>query len=136
MIRGTVELTGMISTHPVLAPRVPVAVAAGINGVFRTVEATVDTGFTAWLTLPVDIIRELGLLYQGSRRVTLASGSTPETDLYLGFISWNGRILPRVVHRSDGNPLLGLGLLLGHRLTVEAVIGGEVIIDEIESGSQ
>ncbi len=71
----------MISTHPVLAPRVSLAVAAGAAGVFRAVEATIDTGFTAWLTLPPDIIRELSLLYQGTRPVALASGGTLETDL-------------------------------------------------------
>ena len=136
MIRGRVELAGMVSTHPVLKPRVDVAIAAGVGGVFRTIETTVDTGFTAWLTLPLHIIRELGLQYRGTRSVTLADDSELETDLYLAFISWNEQILPRIVHQLDSNPLLGVGLLLGHRLTMEAMPDGEVVIDRIMPGPQ
>ncbi len=130
MIRGRVELA-RTGDHPILEPRVDVGVASSPGGVSRTVKATVDTGFTAWLTLPLDSIRELGLQYRATRKVTLADGSEPETDLYLAFIDWHGIVIPRLIHQSAGNPLLGLALLTGCRLTVETVVGGEVTIEEM-----
>ncbi len=121
----------MADRHPLLEPRISIDVANSNTGIFRTVEVTVDTAFTSWLTLPQSIIRELGLQYRGTRRVILADGSRPETHLYLAFISWRGNTLPRLVHQSDSNPLLGMGLLAGSKLTVEAVAGGNVVIEEI-----
>ena len=130
MISGRVKLAGTVGAHPVLNPNVTIAIAGG-DGVFRSVECTVDTGFTGWLSLPQTIIRGFGLLYQGQRPVVLADGSERMVPIYLAFISWHNRTLPRLVHRSDGSPLIGMGLLSGSLLTVAAVEGGEVKIEEI-----
>ena len=130
MISGRVKLAGYVGTHPVLHPDVTVAIAGG-DGVFRSVECTVDTGFTGWLSLPQTIIRGFGLLYQGQRPVVLADGSERMVPIYLASISWHNRTLRRLVHRSDSSPLIGMGLLSGSLLTVAAVEGGEVRIEEI-----
>ena len=133
MISGRVELTGFIADHPILEPRIAVAVA-GPDRVFRTVECTVDTGFTGWLALPSGIIRQLGLQYRGRRDVRLANGQEQITPIYLALISWYDQIIPRLVHQSNSSPLVGMGLLTGYFLTVEAVAGGSVIIEELLPG--
>ena len=84
MINGAVELVGTIGTHPVWKPRVTIPIANGI-GDDRNVRFTIDTGFTGWLTLPEEVIHELNLERQGSRRYILADGSESETALYLAF---------------------------------------------------
>ena len=132
MISGRVELLGEIAPgHQILEPRVSSRIAASGSGIFRSIDFAIDTGFTAWLTLPPDIIREFGLVYQGTRTVTLANGEQDPREIYLAFIEWHGRILPRLVHESASNPLLGMGLLTGSRLTVESVAGGSVTIEEM-----
>ena len=90
-----------------------------------------DTGFTGWLTLPAEVIRQLGLQYRGTRTVSLANGQEWPVELYLGFISWDDRILPRLIHQSDGNPLIGMNLMTGFRLTMDIRAGGDVVIEEI-----
>ena len=135
MISERVELVGRIAGHQLLEPRVSASVAAQSDGVFRSINFAIDTGFTAWLTLPIDIIREFGLRYRGNRTVTLANGKQDQHDIYLAFIEWHGQILPRLVHESAGNPLLGMALLTGSRLTVESVAGGIVTIEEVTTES-
>ena len=130
MISGKVQIRGREGHIVYLEPRVAVSVAGG-SGVARTVNATMDTGFTGWLTLPPDIIRQLGLQYRGTRTVSLANGQEWPVELYLGFISWDDRILPRLIHQSDGNPLIGMNLMTGFRLTMDIRAGGDVVIEEI-----
>lgn len=134
MISGQVALVGEIAGHQLLEPQVSLAVCAAPDGVFKEVRSTVDTGFTGWLTLPPEVIRELGLQHRGRRSVKLADGQERWAYLYLAFIRWQDRILPRLIHQSDSNSLLGMGLLAGSRLTVESVPGGEVRIEELSPG--
>ena len=107
---------------------------AGPDRVFRTVECTVDTGFTGWLALPSGIIRQLGLQHRGQRDIRLANGQEQITPIYLALISWYDQVIPRLVHQSDSSPLVGMGLLTGYLLTVEAVAGGSVTIEELLPG--
>lgn len=134
MISGRVALVGEAAGHPLLEPRVLVAVCASPDGMFKEVQSTVDTGFTGWMTLPPSAVRDLGLAYQGRRNVKLADGKLQLVSLYLAFVSWHGQILPRLIHQSDSKSLLGMGLLAGSRLTVESMAGGEVRIEEINPG--
>ena len=130
MISGKVELVGMIQQHPLLKPRVAITVASE-SGNAKTLEATVDTGTTAWLTLPPQTIRELGLRYAGTRPVELADGSHQPARLYVGFISWYDQTLVRLIYESDSEPLLGMGLLLGSKLSVEVLPNGAVTIEQM-----
>ena len=131
-INGRVVSVGRIGDHDVLEPRIRITVAASDAGRPRVVECVVDTGFTGWLTLPPDIIRQFGLEYVGRRRVNLADGRRRRVRLYRAFIHWGGTALPRLIHQSAGNPLVGMGLLAGNRLVVEIIAGGDVTVTEIE----
>ena len=130
MISGEVVVSGRDGDLVYLEPRIEVDIA-GRDGVFKTLSVVVDTGFTGWLTLPLDLIRELGLLYQGNRDVRLADGQVLSIDLYAALIAWDGQILPRLVHQSDSTPLIGMYLMTGYHLAVEVREGGAVTLSAL-----
>lgn len=132
MISGSVVSIGRIGDREVLEPRIRVGVAASDGERPRTVECVVDTGFTGWLALPPDIIRQFGLRYVGRRPVNLASGPRRRVRLYRAFIDWQEIVLPRLIHQSTGNPLVGMGLLAGNRLVIETIPGGNVSVTKFE----
>ena len=101
----------------------------------RPVEVVLDTGFTGYLTLPEETIRQLGLPSAGRRTYELANGESFEFEAYLAPVRWHGRSTDAVVLRSDSVPLLGMELLWGSRVTVDAVERGEVSIRELEVGT-
>ena len=92
-----------------------------------------DTGFTTYLTLPERIIHQLGLKYFGQRQATLASGEVQMFNVYGGLILWHDQLRSALVHRTNSRPLVGMSMLSGSRLIVDAREGGDVIIEEIPS---
>ena len=97
----------------------------------RSVEVVLDTGFTGYLTLPPGSIRQLGLPSVGQRTFELANGELFEFQVYLGSVSWHGRPSDVLVLQSDSVPLLGMTLLWGSRVTMDALNDGEVTIEEL-----
>ena len=98
-----------------------------------TVSAVVDTAFTAYLTLPTESIRELGLIQRGEQAAELASGAVGNFAVYAGLTRWNGQERLTPILESDSEPLLGMAMLWGNRLTMDAVDGGDVIIEALLS---
>ena len=98
----------------------------------HSVEVALDTGFTGSLSLPTEVVHRLGLSSVGQRTFELASGDLFEFDVYLAVIRWHGRPTDTLVLKSDGAPFLGMTLLWGSRLMLEASHEGEVTIEEIE----
>lgn len=94
------------------------------------VEALLDTGFTAYLTLSSKTISELGLPRLGTRSARLANGEIEEFDVYAGLVSWNGHSRNLPIFVSGSEPLLGMALLWGKRITIEAWEGGDVIVED------
>lgn len=134
-IYGAVELT-----EDGLEPEVPLTVVQVFDGGIappgkefeeEEVRAVVDTGFTGELTLPEEHIRELGYSYWGTIDGTLADGSEVQMNLYEGRVLWHDRDRDILVGAADGQALVGMELLSGSRLTVEATPGGEVRIEEL-----
>lgn len=97
----------------------------------RRVEVVIDTGFNGDLMLPAGEIRRLGYPYVGTVDAELADGATVETEYFAGRLVWHGRPREANVLAADGDPLVGMGLLSGSRLTVEAEPGGAVGIEEM-----
>lgn len=91
-----------------------------------------DTGFTGYLTLPLVSIKELDLPSVERRTFELANGDLFEFDAYLAAVSRQGRLNDALVLKSDSAPLLGMTLLWGNQVTVDAVTNGEVTIEELE----
>jgi clan AA aspartic protease len=100
----------------------------GPNGNRVRIEAVVDTGFTGHLVLPPAVAAGLNLPLRGSRDSFLADGSVVSLDAYRVGVEWEDRV--RVVPglAAEGGPLVGMSLLRGNELRIEAVDGGEVVI--------
>ena len=86
---------------------------------------------TGYLTLPPESIRQLGLPSVGQRTFELANGELFKFQVYLGSVSWHGRPSDVLVLQSDSVPLLGMTLLWGSRVTIDALNDGEVTIEEL-----
>ena len=122
MIRGRVSRN--------LQPRVVVEVM-GSRGQFQSIEAVMDTGFNHDLTLPSEVIRHLRLTTEGGWEAFLANGEEVTLNGWRGIALWHGQPRRILVLQADGEPLPGMGLLLGSRVTMDALPGGDVTIDEL-----
>src|SRR3990167_7287628 len=59
----------------------------------QEVEAVLDTGYTAWLTLPPTLVAALCLRWNGVGRGILADGSMCLFDVYEATVMWDRRAL-------------------------------------------
>ena len=106
-------------------------VVRGPDGPEEEIEAVVDTGFNGWLSLAPSLIAVLELPYRGQGNATLADGSECSFDIHEAMVVWDG--IPRRVSAdaADTEPLVGMRLLEGFHLSVEGVVGGNVVIKAI-----
>jgi clan AA aspartic protease len=100
----------------------------GPTGQEQEIEAVIDTGFDGALSLPLADITALGLPWRRRGRALLADGTESVFDIYEATIVWHG--IPRrvAVDAADIDPLVGMRLLNGYELTIQAVVGGQVRI--------
>jgi clan AA aspartic protease len=103
----------------------------GRAGTERQVDAVVDTGYTAHLTLPSDVIRSLDLRWHSVGRGILGDGSECLFDVFEATVTWDGTARRILVDEAETDPLVGMGLLKGFVLRLEAVEGGDVLIEPI-----
>jgi predicted aspartyl protease len=61
------------------------------------VDAVVDSGFTASLTLPATTVVALGLVRQSGGGAVLADGSVRQFDIYAAEVAWDGGWRPVLV---------------------------------------
>ena len=101
------------------------------TGATQEIDAIIDTGFTGDLTLPPALIRRLNLPWKGRGQALLADGGMHTFDEYVGTVSWNGQSLTVEVSSADTNPLVGMGLLRGHRLSMDVIENGAVTIEAL-----
>jgi clan AA aspartic protease len=102
----------------------------GGSGVRVEFEATVDTGFTSSLCLPLGVVRSLSMPFVGRGVAVLADGRTVETSYHRARVLWHGRERAVQVLATEGGPLVGMTLLRGSVLTVAVSPGGEVRVVE------
>ncbi|HEX5272932.1 MAG TPA: DUF6429 family protein [Gemmataceae bacterium] len=100
----------------------------GLRGREQQVEAVIDTGYTASLTLPPAVVTALGLRWQSANRFTLADGSECILDVYVARVDWDGKVRTILVDEVDADPLVGMRLLRGHDLTMQVRYRGKVTI--------
>ena len=101
------------------------------NAPKQMVEALIDTGFSGFLSLPLSMIESLELPWIFSDFVTLGDGSEVIFQMYRATIIWDGQFKVVDVAASESEPLLGMSLLYGFKLQVEAVERGIVTIESI-----
>jgi clan AA aspartic protease len=99
----------------------------------QIVETLIDTGFTGFLSLPTSTIAALGLPWQFRDLGTLGDGSDAIFDMYKATVIWDGKYQIIDVAASEADPLIGMGLLYGFRVQIEAVEGGNVTIEALKS---
>ena len=98
----------------------------------------IDTGATGEMTMPQSVIDRLNLPLAedaDSVGVTLADGSSSSGRMYIARIFWHGRLREVDVVNVGTEPLIGMGLLYGSNLNVDAVPGGLVTITELPAAS-
>ena len=103
------------------------------RGQVKDVEAVVDTGFNGYLTLPPELVADLGLPLVGTGSGVLADGSMVRFDIHYCTLLWNGQQRLVRVNVADTTPLVGMRLLDNHSLYVEIRDGGSVVIQARES---
>ena len=106
---------------------ISVAVRGGSQ--LKSVDAVIDTGFNGFLSLPISIIVELGLIWNYRDRATLGDGSETLFDVYAAEVIWDGQYQQIEVNAAETEPLLGMRMLKGYRLQVDTIEGGLVIIE-------
>ncbi len=108
-------------------------VVGNATGQRQVVEAVIDTGFNGFLSLPSTIIAALNLPWNGSDIVTLGDGSETLFDLYAATVIWDGQYRDIDIADSETEPLVGMALLYGYRLQIDAIEGGIVRIEVLLS---
>ena len=96
------------------------------------VDAVIDTGFTGFLSLPPAIIKSLGLPWSFRDFGTLGDGSEVVFDMYVATVIWDGQTQLIDVAESEAAPLVGMSLLYGFKIKIEAVEGGIVTIEPLK----
>src|SRR5690349_12559349 len=84
-------------------------------------QATVDTGFSGFLSLPLAQINALQLPYDRTEIFTIGSNDDVDFDLYSGTVLWDGQEHDVFVLATDCDPLIGMSLLHGYLLFVDVV---------------
>ncbi len=98
----------------------------------QMVEAVIDTGFTGFLSLPPSIIESIGLPWIFRDMGTLGDGSEVIFEMYRAEVIWDGQVLVVDVASSEADPLVGMSLLYGYKVQIEAIEGGLVTIESLK----
>ena len=101
------------------------------SGQLQPIEFVLDTGFDGCLTLPAAVIRDLRLEPEDQVKVTLAGGEEREWNSWYGRVLWHGRSREILILEAAGDSLLGMELLEGSQVTIQARVDGAVVIEEL-----
>jgi predicted aspartyl protease len=88
----------------------------------KVVEAVVDTGYSGFLTLPLDLVKELELKFHKRGQAVLGDEA---------IILWDGRVRRIAIDTAEVDPLLGVRLLYGHAFSVDFIEDGDVVIQAL-----
>ena len=97
-----------------------------------SVEAAIDTGFNGYLTLSKATVDSLELQSAGNRTATLGDGNTVILEVYLAVVIWHGQEREVLALQTEGEPLVGMSLLYGNRVTLTVLDGGDVTIAPLQ----
>lgn len=103
----------------------------GPAGLSEMIEFQVDTGFSGSILLPQETVLRLGLTQSNTVDIRLADGNRVEVPRYLAVVLWDGTEKTVALPASGQQPLLGTGLLDGHRLNAEIRPSGTLTIEAL-----
>ena len=113
-----------------LVPIIPLVVR-GRDGGLRRYQAVLDTGFTGTVALPAPDVQRLGLSDPQPENVTFANGESADCDVYLANVIWDGEEQVAQVYAIGNEPLVGMHLLDGSRVTMDVAEGGAVVTEPL-----
>ena len=97
----------------------------------REIDGVIDTGYTAFLSLPPALVASLGLRWKSIGRGILADGRECLFDVYVGKVVWDGKERRVLVDEADTDPLVGMALLSGYELKMQIRPRGKVAIKRL-----
>ena len=103
-------------------------VVSNENHQTQLIDAVIDTGYTGFLSLPREIIVLLNLPWTGIDRGTLGDGSEATFEVYAAQVIWDGAYRNVPINEAETDPLIGMSLLYGYDLQIQAIEGGRVTI--------
>ena len=106
-------------------------IVLGANRGTVPVDFIIDTGCTEEVILPQDLIDRLNLIRVDDITLALADGTVDTFARYNARIMWHGNSKEVVAVNMGSEPILGMQLLQGSNLSVDAVFGGSVTITEL-----
>jgi clan AA aspartic protease len=95
------------------------------------VEFAVDTGFTGMTTLPPTACTSLTLTFLRRQPSFVANRGRIVVDVYELTLLWDDTDRVIEVLALEGTPLLGMALLEGHEVRIQAADGGQVTIEPL-----
>jgi clan AA aspartic protease len=95
----------------------------------QLIDAVIDTGFSGFLTLPSSTIVALELTWKGRDAATLGDGTSCIFEVYIAIVIWDGQYRMIDINESETMPLIGMQLLRGYDLRIQAIEGGAVTIE-------
>jgi clan AA aspartic protease len=119
---------GQVSAERIAECDLEVLDAAG-NRV--NITAAVDTGFNGFLMLPAAMVQPLGLALLGLRSGELSDGRHVDFPVLRGFVIWDGQPREILIIQAEGGMIIGMSLLEGSRLTIDAAKFGAVTIEPL-----
>lgn len=103
------------------------------HGRQHDLSASLDTGFSGFITLPPQVIQTLQLAFLEPGYYALGDGSEVELSLFRAIVSWDGQDRIVLAVEADDDPLVGMEMVDGSMVFLDATIGGEVRI-EVRTG--
>jgi clan AA aspartic protease len=119
-------ITGRVTANREAIIRLLVRAAAGQA---HEIEAIIDTGFTGFLSLPPGLVASLGLSWRGHSQAVLADGGLHLFEVYAATVLWDDQERTVEADAAEIEPMVGMGLIYGYDLRIQAVNGGTVTLE-------
>ena len=105
--------------------------ALGAGATTLAIDFVIDTGCTEEMILPPEIIDQLHRIRSSDMVLTVADGTTDAYARYRVSVEWHSQPREVMAIRMGTEPLVGMRLLRGSNLSVDADPGGRVTITEL-----
>ena len=99
------------------------------SGRSRTFEALLDTGFNGAVSLPAEVVEEVGLPLVTERTVTLGDASDVRVRVHAGYIRFSDGWRRCPVLATGDVPTVGMHLIHGLKVCFESADGGDIEIE-------
>ena len=99
------------------------------NGRAENVDAVIDTGFDGLLTVSSDLVSRLQLPFLETRSYELGDGNPVNLDIHRITVIWDGQDRDIEALVTHSGVLVGMSMLTGYTLFIDAIDGGAVRIE-------